>query len=85
VKFLKGYPTVRLEVSGHTDNVGGTSANLKLSEQRAKAVADYIVKSGIEKSRLEYKGYGSSQPIAPNDKADGRAMNRRVEFKILSK
>jgi len=85
ITFLKNNETIRLEISGHTDNVGSLKANLKLSEDRAKAVVDYMVANGIDKSRLESKGYAFNQPIAPNDTPAGREQNRRVEFKVLSK
>ncbi|MCX7987637.1 MAG: OmpA family protein [Bacteroidales bacterium] len=82
ITFLKENPTLRLEISGHTDNVGGLAYNIRLSEARAKAVVTYLVENGIEKGRLTYKGYGPHQPVASNKTADGRAQNRRVEFKI---
>jgi outer membrane protein OmpA-like peptidoglycan-associated protein/tetratricopeptide (TPR) repeat protein len=85
VTFLENSETVHLEISGHTDNVGSLKANLKLSEERAKAVVDYIVANGIDKKRLEWKGYAFNQPIAPNDTPAGREKNRRVEFKVISK
>ncbi|MCD4833081.1 MAG: OmpA family protein [Bacteroidales bacterium] len=78
-------PTIRLEISGHTDNVGSYRANQKLSESRAKSVVDYLVEKGVGSSRLEYKGYSFNQPIADNNTAEGRSQNRRVEFKVLSK
>jgi outer membrane protein OmpA-like peptidoglycan-associated protein len=78
-------PTIRLEISGHTDNVGSYRANQKLSESRAKSVVDYMVNKGVGSSRLEYKGYSFNQPIADNGTAEGRSKNRRVEFKVLSK
>lgn len=78
-------PTIRLEISGHTDNVGSYRANQKLSESRAKSVVDYMVSKGVGSSRLEYKGYSFNQPIADNSTAEGRSKNRRVEFKVLSK
>lgn len=84
-KFLENNETVRLEISGHTDNTGSVSINTKLSQARAKAVVDYLVGQKINKSRLEYIGYADSQPVAPNDTPEGREMNRRVEFKVLSK
>ena len=85
VKFLENNPSIRLEISGHTDNVGSMRSNMKLSEERAKSVVDYLVEQGIAPSRLEYKGYAYTQPIAPNDTNEGRELNRRVEFKVLSK
>ena len=83
-KLLTTNPTLRIEISGHTDNVGSAQLNNTLSQARAKAVVDYLVVNGIDPSRLEYKGYGFMQPIASNDSPAGRAQNRRVEFKILS-
>jgi outer membrane protein OmpA-like peptidoglycan-associated protein len=76
---------MRIEISGHTDNRGSAELNQKLSENRAKAVVDYLVAKGINPSRLEYKGYGKDQPIATNDTDAGRQENRRTEFKILSR
>jgi outer membrane protein OmpA-like peptidoglycan-associated protein/tetratricopeptide (TPR) repeat protein len=85
LKLMSTNPGLRIEISGHSDNVGSYAFNQKLSEQRAKAVVDYLVGLGIEPARLEYAGYASSQPVANNDTEEGRAQNRRVEFKILSK
>ena len=76
-------PKIRIEISGHTDNTGNQQTNLKLSEQRALAVAQYLGKKGVDPSRTDYKGYGSLQPVADNTTPQGRARNRRVEFKIL--
>jgi outer membrane protein OmpA-like peptidoglycan-associated protein len=75
----------KVEVGGHTDNQGDKDANLKLSDDRANAVRTYLVKSGIEASRLTAQGYGDTKPIAPNMTAKGRELNRRVEFNILEK
>lgn len=83
--LLENNETIRLEISGHTDNTGSLKFNTKLSEERAKAVVDYLVSQGVDKSRLEWKGYAFTQPIAPNDTPEGREQNRRVEFKVLSK
>lgn len=83
VKFLKENPEVSGEVSGHTDNIGDKARNQKLSQQRANSVRDYLVSHGIDASRLVYKGYGDAQPAASNDTDEGRAKNRRIEFKIL--
>jgi outer membrane protein OmpA-like peptidoglycan-associated protein/tetratricopeptide (TPR) repeat protein len=83
VKMLTDFPNIRIEISGHTDNQGSLQTNQKLSENRAKAVVDYLITKGIAQSRLEFKGYAYLQPIASNDKEDGRQQNRRVEFKVL--
>jgi outer membrane protein OmpA-like peptidoglycan-associated protein len=83
--LMQSTPGLRIEISGHTDNVGSAKANQKLSEDRSKAVVDYLVSRGIEINRLEYKGYGLSQPVASNNTAEGRSQNRRVEFKIIGK
>ncbi len=72
----------KVRIEGHTDNVGRSAVNRKLSEKRAMAVRDYLVAKGIDGRRLEYVGLGDVQPIAPNDTAEGRATNRRVEFVI---
>jgi outer membrane protein OmpA-like peptidoglycan-associated protein len=74
---------MKIEISGHTDKTGSEPINFRLSEDRAKAVVEYLVRKGIDRSRLEYKGFGSLQPIADNATAAGRTKNRRVEFKIL--
>lgn len=85
VKLLTDLPTLKIEISGHTDNVGASAYNKKLSEQRAKAVVDFLVGKGIVADRLTFVGYGFDKPIATNDTEEGRQMNRRTEFKILSK
>ncbi len=85
VKFLKENPNIKIEISGHTDNVGNESFNLDLSQKRAKSVMDYLTSKGIEASRLKSEGYGLTKPVADNSTEAGRAMNRRVEFTILSK
>jgi outer membrane protein OmpA-like peptidoglycan-associated protein/tetratricopeptide (TPR) repeat protein len=83
IEFLNLNPTVRIEISGHTDNVGAHQANQVLSENRAKSVYQYLVKSGVAPARLVYKGYGETQPIASNTTDDDRARNRRTEFMII--
>jgi outer membrane protein OmpA-like peptidoglycan-associated protein len=83
-KMLKENPTISVEIQGHTDSKGSDSYNLTLSDQRAASVVTYLVTNlGIDQSRLTSKGYGESMPIATNDTDAGRALNRRVEFKIL--
>jgi outer membrane protein OmpA-like peptidoglycan-associated protein len=75
--------TIRIEIGGHTDDQGSDDYNDRLSENRAKAVYDYLVSKGIPADRLQYKGYGKRVPVASNDTDDGRAANRRTEFKIV--
>lgn len=83
VEFLNNNPEMRIEIGGHTDDQGSQSYNLDLSERRAKAVMDYLVSQGIEADRLRYKGYGQMAPIVSNATVEGRAKNRRTEFKII--
>jgi outer membrane protein OmpA-like peptidoglycan-associated protein/tetratricopeptide (TPR) repeat protein len=85
IEFLTANPTVHIEISGHTDNVGPDQINQTLSENRAKSVYQYLITNGIVAGRLVYKGYGKTQPIASNDTDEDRAKNRRTEFKIISK
>jgi outer membrane protein OmpA-like peptidoglycan-associated protein len=73
----------KLEVQGHTDNVGARSYNLELSKDRARSVKAWLVAHGVDHTRLRSKGYGMQAPIAPNDTEDGRRSNRRVEFHIV--
>ncbi len=84
IVFLNDNPKVNIEISGHTDNVGNEIINKILSENRAKAVFQYLVAQRIQPGRLKYKSYGKSQPIAPNTTEEGRQLNRRTEFKIIS-
>ncbi len=84
VMMLKQNPTVKVEIQGHTDSVGSASYNLKLSQMRAEAVRNYLIEHGISPDRLIAKGYGESMPIASNATKEGRAQNRRIEFKIIS-
>jgi len=83
LKFMKENPLVKIEIGGHTDDVGSDAANLDLSKKRAQSVVDYLSKIGIPVSRLLSKGYGETQPLNPNTSEENRAMNRRIEFKIL--
>jgi len=85
IDFLTVNPSLHVEISGHTDNVGNDQANQTLSENRAKAVFAYLINNKIDPARLVYKGYGKTQPIAPNDTEDNKSRNRRTEFKIISK
>ena len=84
IQFLNQNTTVKIEVSGHTDNVGSDQINQKLSENRAKAVYSFLTSKGINSDRIVYKGYGKTQPVSDNSTDSGRALNRRTEFKIMA-
>jgi OOP family OmpA-OmpF porin len=83
VDFMKHRETIRIEIAGHTDNVGKDADNLKLSQQRAEAIRNYVLKKGIQPARVIAKGYGAALPIADNSTEEGRQKNRRTEVKIL--
>jgi outer membrane protein OmpA-like peptidoglycan-associated protein len=85
ITLLNDYPSMRIELSSHTDNRGTADYNVVLSNNRSKSCVDYLLTKGVNKLRLEYKGYGLTQPIAGNETDAGRQLNRRTEFKILSK
>jgi outer membrane protein OmpA-like peptidoglycan-associated protein len=85
LEFLNKNPSLKIEISGHTDDVGNEQLNLKLSQTRAEAVKSYLVEKGIVAGRLTAKGYGKSKPIAPNTSDETRKLNRRTEFTVLSK
>jgi outer membrane protein OmpA-like peptidoglycan-associated protein len=85
VDFLNQNPTIRIELAGHTDSDGSDVFNQTLSEGRAKSAVNYLNNKGVNTSRLEAKGYGESQPLAPNTSPKGKAKNRRVELKIIGK
>lgn len=85
VLLMNQNPTIKIELSSHTDNIGSDDYNMTLSQARAQSVVDYLISKGISKDRLVAKGYGKSIPIATNDTEEGRQQNRRTEFKILSK
>jgi outer membrane protein OmpA-like peptidoglycan-associated protein len=86
VGVMKEHPEIKqVQVEGHTDSEGGTKANMKLSDARAKAVRDFLVNKGIESKRLIPKGFGETVPEADNATEEGRFKNRRVEFKILKR
>ncbi len=84
VFLLKKFPFMKIEIGGHTDNTGDKAKNKTLSQNRAKAVKDYLVKEGIDGTRLNAVGYGDSKPVADNKTEEGRAKNRRTVFKVLS-
>ena len=81
-KLLEKQATVRIQINGHTDDVGSEADNLSLSEARAKAVYAYLSEKGIAEDRLRYKGFGETRPMAGNDTEDGRQQNRRTEFEV---
>lgn len=85
VDFLTKNPTLEIELGGHTDNVGNAKMNITLSQNRAKSVYAYLIEKGIIATRLTTKGYGANKPIASNDTEEGRAENRRTEFKVIKK
>ena len=81
--FMKRKTTMEIEVAGHTDNVGNAEANLTLSQKRAEAVRNYLLRKGIHPSRVKAKGYGQDSPVADNGTEEGRRKNRRTEIHIL--
>ncbi|MBL9102551.1 MAG: OmpA family protein [Myxococcales bacterium] len=83
VAVLKEFPSVRIEISGHTDDVGNDEFNLDLSRRRAESVKTYLVDKGVESSRVETVGYGRTKPIAEGKTAKARAKNRRIEFRVI--
>ena len=85
VGLMKENPTVKIEISGHTDNVGKPIDNQKLSENRAKSVVTYLTAKGIDAKRLLFKGFGDTKPISDNKTEEGKAKNRRTELKVVSR
>ncbi|MBQ8055678.1 MAG: OmpA family protein [Paludibacteraceae bacterium] len=83
LRFLKENPTVKVRFEGHTDSRGSRELNTKLSDNRAKAVMNYMIANGIEKNRVSGKGFGPDRPVASNDTEEGRALNRRTELVIV--
>jgi len=78
--FIQSHPKLNIEIAGHTDNVGEKTYNQKLSEDRARAVYEYLVDLGVDPDQLIYKGYGQSDPMVPNDSEEAQSKNRRIEF-----
>jgi outer membrane protein OmpA-like peptidoglycan-associated protein len=83
IRFLTENPTLRIEIGGHTDNLGTAAYNLTLSLKRAQSVANYLTAHGIIAARLTQKGYGADKPLASNDTEENRQINRRIEFRLL--
>jgi len=84
IEYMTENKDIKIEIGGHTDNVGSKEYNKTLSENRAKSVYNYLIDKGIKKERLSYSGYDFSVPISDNSSDEGRALNRRTEFKIIS-
>ncbi|MCB0765172.1 MAG: OmpA family protein [Flavobacteriales bacterium] len=85
VDLLTDYPFVRVEIEGHTDDEGSDEYNLRLSDDRAKAVVEHLLRKKVDKDRLSWKGYGETRPLKPNTSDENRALNRRVEFHVLER
>ena len=85
VDLMTDFPFLRVEIEGHTDDQGTDAYNLKLSNDRAKAVVDHLLKKKVDASRLSWKGYGEGSPLRPNDSEAARAENRRVEFRVIER
>ena len=83
-EFLVRNEELEVELHGHTDDVGNKEKNQVLSEKRAQSVYLHLIELGVEKDRLSYKGYGSAKPAESNSTAEGRALNRRTEFLVIS-
>lgn len=82
-EYMELKKTLVIEIAGHTDNVGSADSNLKLSQDRANSVRDYLVKKGIDAARVMAKGYGDMQPVASNDTDAGKQKNRRTEVRVI--
>jgi outer membrane protein OmpA-like peptidoglycan-associated protein len=80
IQSMKAFPNIKIEIQGHTDSFGSRSKNQELSEKMAHAVMDYLIKKGVESSRLTAIGFGEERPVAPNTSAEGRESNRRIEI-----
>src|SRR5690606_3092328 len=84
VEVLKLKKQMKFEIQGHTDNVGSDEANMKLSQERAETVRDYLISRGVAAERITAKGYGPTRPVADNAHEQGRAKNRRTSLKVLN-
>ena len=84
VQMMEENPSLKIEISGHTDNTGTPEYNLGLSDQRAASVTDYLSTHGVSPERMTSRGYGITRPLATNETEEGRATNRRTELKIIS-
>jgi outer membrane protein OmpA-like peptidoglycan-associated protein len=84
VQLMNDNPAVKIQIGGHTDNIGKPTDNLTLSNNRAKSVVNYLISKGIPATRLSAKGFGETQPVADNKTEEGKALNRRTEMKVIS-
>ena len=84
VQLMNDNPTLKIQISGHTDNVGKPAENITLSNNRAKTVVAYLINKRIGPQRLTFKGFGETQPVADNKTEEGRAKNRRTEMKVVA-
>ena len=84
VRLLKANPDKKVEIAAHTDWIGSNADNLQLSKDRAEAARQYLIAKGIDASRIIAKGYGETKPAASNNTAEGRQLNRRIEFTLLN-
>lgn len=82
-RTLRDNPKLKIEIAGHTDNVGDARLNQYLSENRAKVIYSYLLRKEIASNRLRHRGYGQTKPVAPNDNEENKSLNRRVEFVVL--
>ncbi len=80
--FMQANPTVKIDISGHTDDTGEAAANLVLSQKRAQSVVTYLTKAGVATDRIRAIGYGKTRPLVPNTTEENRQLNRRIEWKI---
>jgi len=85
INFLNENPVICIQIQGHTDNIGNDVTNLKLSDDRARSVYNYLIEKGIQSKRLTYQGFGKSMPVTTNSTEEGRAKNRRTVFVITKK
>jgi outer membrane protein OmpA-like peptidoglycan-associated protein len=85
LRLMTNNPQIVIKLEGHTDNVGSYDFNIRLSNARAESVVRYLIEKGIDPHRIEYAGYGFTQPLASNDTDEGRQTNRRVAFKVIKK
>ena len=82
IAFFQKNIAIKIEISGHTDDVGDAKQNLILSQKRAQSVVDYLLKGGLASSRIKAVGYGKTRPVVPNSSEENRRLNRRIEWRV---